>query len=385
MNLVGEIMGDASRLLSPSQLELGVPLDWHVVDCKGRLLARQGAVIRSPHQLASLMKHKPLFLEDEREDFSQFVDVLNPFIKLDQVAANLERIYLAQEDPNLKKRRALTQLLPRLAACVINLCEYDLDALIGATHHYRGPSYAITHSLHNAILAYALGRQLKLKSQPMRSLIGAALSANVSMYELQNKLFEQKERLSPMQEKKVKQHPMHSAVMLKHHGIKDELWLDIVLLHHENMNGSGYPRKRRGEEIHPLARVLALADRYHAMVSSRRYRQGLLPAQALKRLVNMDGEVDKKLVLLFIKSIGMFPPGSSVKLVNGDTAIITRINRKEKAPPQYKAIWDENNVAYAEPVECDPMRNKQQQIKTVCSLPVKQYRSYRTLWDYPID
>ena len=377
-------MGDASRLLGRTELTLGIPLNWHVVDRQGRLLVRQGTVIRSQQQLSSLMKYQPLFMEDRRVEFTHFVDVLNPFLKLESVAANLQRIYDAQQEANIKKRRAATALLPRLASCLINLCEYDLDALIGATHHFRGPNYAITHSLHCAILTYALGRQLHLDAQQMRSLIGAALSANISMYELQNRLFEQKERLSPAQEKKVKQHPIQSAVMLKHHGIIDEAWLDIVLLHHENIDGSGYPRKRRGDEIDLLARIVALADRYHAMVSSRRHRQGLLPAQALKRMVNQDGkEVDQKLVLMFIKAIGMFPPGSPVKLANGDVAIITRINREDTSLPQYMAVWDKDGVAHPAPVVCDALQDSGQQIKTVCAMPVKQLRSYRTLWGYP--
>jgi len=157
-----------------------------------------------------------------------------------------------------------------------------------------------------------------------------------------------------------------------------------VLLHHENIDGSGYPRKRRGDEIDLLARIVALADRYHAMVSSRRHRQGLLPAQALKRMVNQDGkEVDQKLVLMFIKAIGMFPPGSPVKLANGDVAIITRINREDTSLPQYMAVWDKDGVAHPAPVVCDALQDSGQQIKTVCAMPVKQLRSYRTLWGYP--
>ncbi|MDH5300472.1 MAG: HD domain-containing protein [Gammaproteobacteria bacterium] len=375
-------MGDASHLLSLRELPLGVPLSWHIVDCKGRLLARQGAVIRSQQQLSSLIKYQPLFYEDRFNEFSQFVDVLNPFVKLEHVAANLDRIFRSQNDPSLKKRRAVTQLLPRLASCVINLCQFDLDALIGSAHHYRAPNYAVAHSLHCAVLAYALGQQVKLSDAQMVSLVGAALSANISIYELQNKLFEQKEQLSPAQKKNIRQHPMQSAVMLKHHGIADEQWLEIVLSHHENIDGSGYPRKRRGEEIDLPARILSLVDRYHAMISSRRHRPGLLPAQALKRLVALDNEVDKKLMAHFVRAVGIFPPGSCVKLANGDTAMITRANRENSAPPQYVAVWDKNDVMYEQHIVCDSVTHPEQQIKTVCALPVKQLRSLPRLWGY---
>ena len=65
-------------------------------------------------------------------------------------------------------------------------------------------------------------------------------------------------------------------------GIDDQAWLDCVLLHHETGNGSGYPFGRHADEIPDAARIVSLADRYCARVSSRSYRKSMVPNAALR-------------------------------------------------------------------------------------------------------
>lgn len=95
--------------------------------------------------------------------------------------------------------------------------------------------------------------------------------------------------------------------------------------HHERMDGSGYPEGRRGEDIHPVARLLAVADTYMALIVDRPYRPRMLPHEALELVMSMAGEeLDLAMVELLLRTVSPFPPGVSVMLSSGRRAVVVR-------------------------------------------------------------
>jgi HD-GYP domain-containing protein (c-di-GMP phosphodiesterase class II) len=112
--------------------------------------------------------------------------------------------------------------------------------------------------------------------------------------------------------------------MLRYAGVADEQWLELVLMHHENDDGSGYPQGRLGDELSQNAKLIGLADRYCAFVSARNYRRSLLPPVALSRLENESNmPVDQAVVARFVQLIGAYPPGTLVRLANGEIGVVS--------------------------------------------------------------
>ena len=111
---------------------------------------------------------------------------------------------------------------------------------------------------------------------------------------------------------------------------------------HERMNGSGYPRQRRGEQIHPLARIAAVADVYVALVSPRAYRPAMLPYSAMEHLVrgSRSGLFDRAVVRAFLETVSMFPIGSYVELSDGRTGRVVRANPDKYTAPVVQVETD---------------------------------------------
>ena len=185
-------------------------------------------------------------------------------------------------------------------------------------------TYGVRHCTEAAIIVSLVGRALAKSAEEMVILTAATLTMNVGMVR-QSALFDNRAgALSSEERATLRNHPQGGVDMLRWAGITDEHWLELVLLHHENDDGSGYPEGRLGDQISQNAKLIGLADRYCAFVSARNYRCSLLPPEALARLsVDVAMPVDPALVAQFGEQVGAYPPGTLVSLNNGSTAVVS--------------------------------------------------------------
>ncbi|TWT61946.1 HD-GYP domain-containing protein [Rubinisphaera italica] len=119
----------------------------------------------------------------------------------------------------------------------------------------------------------------------------------------------------------------------------------------ERWNGTGYPRGRIGRQIHPLARIAAVADVYIALTSMRPYRSAMTPYQAIKMLLTdtQNTLFDPDAFRGLLKTTSLFPIGSLVELSNGFVAEVLRNNPESYDMPVVKALLDSR---------CNPVSNR---------------------------
>ena len=198
----------------------------------------------------------------------------------------------------------------------IALASIFLNQIVGA--------YAIRHCTEAAIIVCLIARAMDRTPPEVMIVTAAALTMNVAMVR-QAELFQGRDgALSSEERAIVLRHPSDSADMLRYAGITDERWLELVLLHHENDDGSGYPQGRLGDEISQNAKLISMADRYCAFVSARNYRRSLPPPEALARLGSEGAMAVDQAVLAHVKRLlGPYPPGTLVKLENGETGVVS--------------------------------------------------------------
>ena len=109
--------------------------------------------------------------------------------------------------------------------------------------------------------------------------------------------------------------------------------------HHERLDGSGYPRGIKGEDIHPFAKIIAVADVFDAMTSNRVYRKAMLPHQALEVLYAGSGTLfDANVIEAFRSSVAMYPNGMVVELNDGRKGIVTDQNKGVTDRPVIRII-----------------------------------------------
>lgn len=181
--------------------------------------------------------------------------------------------------------------------------------------------YAVRHCVDTAILACVLARGMGKPPLEVLTIAAAALTMNVGMMRqieiFQSKVF----ALSSEERAMVRRHPGESAELLRIAGVSDEEWLACVQQHHETDDGRGYPDGRRQGEIVFNAKLIGLADRYCACVSARNYRRSMAPPLALSTLC-ADAGYDPALTAQFSERLGAFPPGTLVRLANGETGVV---------------------------------------------------------------
>ena len=240
-------------------------------------------------------------------------------------------------------------LADRLSALVAE----DADAVLGALLLDAAAPYAEVQPLMVGVLCELVARRLEVDAASRRRLLAAVLSCNLGMWHEQAALA-RPGPLSPALVTVVRGHPARSHALLQDCGVDDPLWLELVLQHHERPDGSGYPQGLTGPAIHPLARLLSLADIYCAMVLPREYRTGIRAQQAVRRIFLARGQhVDAALAADFIGEIGVFPPGSFVRLVNGETGIVVRRGAPRRESPQVSCFRSPRGSEYVRPLRRD--------------------------------
>jgi HD-GYP domain-containing protein (c-di-GMP phosphodiesterase class II) len=268
-----------------------------------------------------------------------------------------------------------------LAKLIEELCDFDPDAALGMVHLIKEPRYAISHSLHAAILCELIARRLEWPATHRRQVQAAALTANIAMLALQEELQSQSAPLTEAQRAEVRLHPYNGARLLISLGIEDELWLKIVLQHHERVDGSGYPNALREDRICQEAKLLAVADRYAAMVSGRSYRDGIPARDVLKQLFLAKGkEYDETLSLLLVKELSIFPPGGFVALENGEQAMVIKRPPVGSLHPVVSSFTDAQGLAVPKPVRRNTALTGFH-VKDV-SPPPTTILNYASLWGY---
>jgi hypothetical protein len=339
------------RRILPDELEIGSVLSNDAYDERGRLLLRKGLVVDRDSQIEGLIE-RGLFVETDpapkpaagRADPTAVSCLLDARRRLEVLGApNAARENFAQKVMGL--RRLVAQ------ACRIN---QDV-ALAMALLDHEG-RYSIRHSVDVAVACHSVGTGLGIPEPELSSIVAAGLTMNLSILQVQDALQDQQDPLSDVQREIIQQHPQVSAAMLRERGITDEVWIQAVLCHHEAKDGSGYPAGLAHDAIPMTAQLVSLADVYCARISGRNYRRGLRPNAALRALFLDQGKkVSQELINRFIKAIGVFPPGTPVRLECGEIAVVTQ--RSENAgKPEVCSIVGPRGLPFAVPIRRNTSR-----------------------------
>lgn len=183
-----------------------------------------------------------------------------------------------------------------------------------------GP-YSVRHCVEASVVCALIAPAMGKDEAQIGRIVAVALTMNAGMMRMVE-LFQLKDcALSHEERSAILRHPAESGELLRRAGIDDDEWIACVLAHHERDDGSGYPEGRSGSEIPETARLVGMADRYCALVSARNYRRSLLPPDALKKL--SDDCNHPWVVAAFEQEIGQHPPGTLVRLANGETGVVS--------------------------------------------------------------
>lgn len=214
-----------------------------------------------------------------------------------------------------------------------NLIQYDTDVALYllfqlASHSPAG--YSASHALVCGVLCHLVAREIQLPEAERDSLVQAALTMNIAMTGLQDQLANQRGRPTPEQELAVRSHEARGADLLRALGITDALWLQAVQQHHQE--SSLREELMRLAAPQRLAHVLRVVDRYAAMISPRRSREGRSAAESAKNIVMTPAAHNNQVGQALLRVVGLFPPGTFVQLDNATVGVVMRRRGENKRP-----------------------------------------------------
>ncbi|MYM29457.1 HD domain-containing protein [Duganella sp. CY15W] len=317
------------RKVTAADLKLGMLLPWDVYGENGALLVRKGHMIASANQIAYLVE-RGVF-----EDGLPPQPALEPPSVLRKLnAAYLELHTLLQAvshgvaPPDFRRR------LDDIALMVHAAVELNVDiATASVLHNQHQATYAARHSVNTAVIAVLLARARQRSRNDVMTVTLAALTMNTGMLEHHQRWHDSSAVLDPVDHARKLAHPELSVQLLRAAGVNDEAWLNCVLHHHENEDGTGYPFGKVGAQIPLLSKLVALADRYCARVSERTYRPTMAPNGALRdMLLEARTTLDTNLVSLVIRELGIYPIGTYVRMINGEVGVVSRRGLQSTTP-----------------------------------------------------
>ena len=302
------------------RIELGQPLPFDVHHPDRTVLLARGQVIHTQEQLTVLQERGAVVNTGElngrrpgaRATTSNAAPVLwNVCMERVDRALRLAAPddFLATLDDAIRPVLGLIERDPDLA-----IFQVLREGSAGQVH------YGVAHSLHAAITSHLVATRLGWSADDTLCVFKAALTMNISMLDLQQRLATQMSPPTSSQREAIEAHPLRSVAMLENAGVTDGPWLDAVAQHHEMPDGTGYPR--RLQRVCEFAELVRRADVYTARLSARASRGALSADDAVREMFKRDA--GHPMAAALAKEFGVYPPGCYVALASGETGVVIK-------------------------------------------------------------
>lgn len=218
----------------------------------------------------------------------------------------------------------------------------NADALMCTINLRNKDEYLLEHSFSVSILITLFAHYLGIDKAISQELTIGAFLHDVGKIKIPNEVLQKPGRLSSAEFEIIKSHVNHSVNIIKSISGIAQQSLEIASLHHEKLNGQGYPNGVSGNQISKYGRMLSICDIYDALTANRCYKDGYSQVKAFNilRSLGMEEQLDFDLVNVFIKCMGVYPVGSLVKLDSNRLAIVERGNQQDSIRPRVNAFYN---------------------------------------------
>lgn len=345
------------RYVPLSCLREGMIVAKNLYNLNNKLLIKKGYPIKGTYvERIKILGYQGIYIEDNISEGIKIKDIVSSELRRTTVYA-VKDVFDAM---NVSRKATTESISEKFDATkhYIDSIVYDImnnkNAVVNMVDIKVFDEYTFFHSVNVAILSIVIGQGLKLSEKELYDLGLAAVLHDIGKVFIDKDVLLKKGKLTEVEFDIIK---THSETGYKH--LKNSYEIPIasyigVLQHHERYDGTGYPMKRKQEDISLFGRIICLADVYDAITSNRPYREAMLPSEAMEYIMANSGTMfDSNIVKVFIERIAAYPIGTSIKLSNGLEALVIDNNKGAPLRPKLKVYLDCDGNELLEPYVLD--------------------------------
>lgn len=348
------------KLMRLDQLQSGEILGQSILGETGQVLLQSGvkltsSYIRRLHQLGFTY----VFIYDEQTSDIEIRETLSAEYQK-SIFLKIKKSLDTLSNPRTAAKFIQSGELGETFSAIFNVIYQEVKANKVVIYHlntmFSSDAFLYTHCMNVGLYTTAMGIAHGYSEVKVKELGIGAMLHDIGKLGLKRELLDKPGALTEEERKEIEQHCELGFELLIQQENISAVSAHCALQHHERFDGKGYPRHLRGEEIHEVGRILAVADVYDALTSNRAYRKAFLPHEAIEILYTETGtHFDPQFVKLFTKHINVYPPGMPIRLSNGLSGVVADVNQGQIQRPVARIL--EENGKLVTPYDFDLSKN----------------------------
>jgi putative nucleotidyltransferase with HDIG domain len=313
------------------------------------------------------IKQRPVVEPSPVDLQAESVDQAKPDVSVPQVSLQEEVIkarHVLKEakrvisdikaDAKLGKKIEAERVSPIVKEILASILR-NQDAFIGLTRNRQLDQYTFEHSISVSALMIAFAHKMQFDESTIWELGVGGMLHDIGKLQIPDRILNKPGRLTDQEFEVMRGHVGFGYSMVDQAESIPKKAREVILQHHERLDGTGYPRRLSGGEVSLYGKMAAIVDVYDAICSDRVYHKGKLPSLVLGQLVewSAEGVFDQELVQRFIQCVGIYPLGSLVKLQSERLAVVIASPQKDLLTPLVKVVYDLRKQRRIAPIVLD--------------------------------
>ena len=342
------------RLISIERLEVGDVLGKPVYDDKCQLLLAKDVSLTSNY-IERLKKAniQCIYIDDALSEGLEAENVIPDELKIKSIAT-VKTAFKDLSDRkgssyNIKSIESIKQIVDEM----MHIIYENPSTLYCMTELMGTDMYTYNHSAEVAALSMLVAKSMKMNDTFIQKIGVGAILHDVGKMGVPAEILNKVDPLDEVESKLMKEHPQMGYDLLKDNDYISPISRQIVLLHHEKLNGSGYPFMMSGEQIPIHVRIVTLCDIFNAISSNRAYKRRMNADEALE-LIRAEAiyELDRDIYYHLLKVVNIYPVGTVVELSNGEVGIVIKENYEAQTRPVVQVIRQKKRAEIIDLMEC---------------------------------